>query len=216
MTDAIMPEGQSPLSTLFPGFDQLPHLLRAETGDLDDASLDWVSDEFGWAGWSIRQQTSHIASVVFRWLLVRWRDELFPGGIPMSEDELALVNSSKHDRRLNDDAFHSMSEILGAADRAFGIAQSVLDRVTVAEARQVTVYRGPSAHWPLMAQAHPRGVTVDLDGGGTMTLEATFRHMRYEHLTHMDNIQRIKGHLGLPLEIRLPDEGYHTVPGWGD
>ena len=50
--------------------------------------------------------------------------------------------------------------------------------------------------------------------GGTLTLEATFRHMYFEYMTHLFNMQRIKRAQGLPVIVRLPNEGYHTVPGW--
>jgi hypothetical protein len=65
-----------------------------------------------------------------------------------------------------------------------------------------------------MAKAHPSGVTVDGAGGGTLTLEATFRHMYFEHTTHLYNIQRIKRALGEPAIVRLPVEGYHTLEEW--
>lgn len=204
----------APLETLFPDYGKIAEMLRSEVAGLDDAALDWSSDEFGWAGWSIRVQSSHLGSVVYRWLLVRWRDQLFAGGIPVSDDELALLNSTSHDRRLNDETYWSTAQILGAVDGAMELAVSVLRRVTVGEAMSMTVSRAPSDHWRLMVMAHPRGATVDEDGGGTMTLEATFRHIRFEYLTHMDNMQKIKRHLGLKLAVKLPEEGYHKVEGW--
>lgn len=204
----------SPLRVLFPQYWKLDSMVRGEIKGLNDEAMDWTSSEFGWAGWSIRQQTSHLASVIYRWLLVRWRDELFPEGIPMSEHELALLNSAEHDRRLHEQRYWQAEEILQAMSGAMELAQSVLRRVTVAEGRSMTVTRSASPQWALMVKAHPRGVTLDDDGGGTLTLEATFRHMYFEYLTHLYNMQRIKNALGERVIVRLPNEGYHTVRGW--
>lgn len=203
----------APLRVLFPQYWKLDSMVRGEIAGLEDAALDWASDRYGWAGWSIRQQSSHLASVVYRWLLVRWRDQLFSSGIPISEERLRQVNSERHDRRLDDDLFRTSEQILGAMEDAMQIAQSVLRRVTVSDGRRMLVTRAPSPQWAMMTQAHPHGVTVTPDGG-TLTLEATFRHMYFEYMTHMFNIQRIKRAQGLPVIVRLPNEGYHTVPGW--
>lgn len=207
----------APLRVLFPQYWKLDSMVRGEVSGLDDDALDWTSDEFGWAGWSIRKQTSHLGSVVYRWLLERWRDQLFPveqGGIPLSDVELGQLSSTEHDRRLNDDFYSGIDDILGAVSGAMELAQSVLRRVTVADGRSLVVSRTASPQWGLMVRAHPHGVTLDETGGGTLTLEATFRHMYYEYLTHLFNMQRIKGALGETVVVRLPDEGYHTVEGW--
>lgn len=189
-------------------------MVRGELSGLEDAVLDWTSEEFGWAGWSIRRQTSHLASVVYRWLLVRWRDQIFQDGIPISEDEMARLNSEQHDRRLSDDVFWRSEQILGAVSSAMELAQSVLRRLTVAEGKSLVVARAATPQWSLMVKAHPHGVTLNDDGSGTMTLEATFRHMYFEYLTHLYNIQRIKQAIDETVVVKLPDEGYHTVEGW--
>ncbi len=206
-------DDNAPLRVLFPQYWKLDSMVRGEIAGLDDAALDWTNDAFGWAGWSIRQQTSHMASVVYRWLLVRWRDQLFADGIPISEERLGHVNSTRHDRRLDEDVFYTPEQILGAMEEAMQIAQSVLRRVTVHEGRKMLVTRAPSPQWAMMTQAHPHGVTVTPDGG-TLTLEATFRHMYFEYMTHMFNVQRIKRAQGLPAIVRLPADGYHTIDGW--
>ena len=206
--------GDAPLGVLFPQYRKMASMLRGEISGLDDSALDWTGDQFGFAGWSIRQQASHLASVVYRWLLVRWSDQLFPDGIPVLNDELARLSSDRYDRRLDDDHYWTADQIVGAAEGAMQLAQSVLARVTVSEGRSLVVSRTPTPQWHLMVKAHPRGVTLDEDGGGTMTLEATFRHMYFEWLTHMYNMHRIKNEIGLPVIVRLPPEGYHTVRGW--
>lgn len=214
MTDLNEIKDDAPLRVLFPEYWKLHSMVRGEVSGLDEAALDWTDNSSGWAGWSIRQQCSHLASVVYRWLLVRWRDQLFTDGIPVSEQELSRLNSPEHDRRLDDDHFREMEQVLNAIEGAMELAQSVLRRVTVSEARSMAVTRSSSPQWALMARAHPIGVTVTEDGGGSLTLEATFRHMYYEYLTHLFNIQRIKRALRKPVVVRLPPEGYHTVRGW--
>lgn len=204
----------SPLRVLFPQYWKLDTMVRGELTDLDDATLDWTSSEFGWAGWSIRTQASHLASLVYRWLLVRWGDQLFAGGLPVSEDELAALNSERYDRRLDEERYWEPEQILTAMGGAMELAQSVLRRISVAEGKTLVVSRTPTPQWQLMTKAHPHGVTLTDDGGGTMTLEATFRHIYFEYLTHMHNMQRIKRELGKTVVVKLPNEGYHTVDGW--
>ena len=204
----------SPLRVLFPQYWKRDSMVRGEVTGLDDEALDWTSDRYGWSGWSIRHQASHLGSLVYRWLLVRWRDQLFPDGIPITDEELALLNSPDHDRRMHEGHYREIEEILGAVEGAMALAQSVLRRVTVADGRTMVVDRAASPQWELMTNAHPNGVTFDGSGGGTLSLEATFRHMYFEYTTHIFNMHRIKRALGLPVIVHLPDEGYHTVSGW--
>jgi hypothetical protein len=202
------------LRVMFPQFWRIDSMARGELSGLNDSELDWTSDKYGWAGWSMRQQASHMASLVFRWLCIRWGEALFPGGSPVSREELLQLSSTKHDRRLNDRVYHEMDNIIAANDRAIELARSVLKARTVADGRSLTVPRSVSAQWALMAKAHPNGVTVDASGGGSLTLEATFRHMYFEHVTHLYNVQRIKRALGMPVIVKLPDDGYHMLMEW--
>ncbi|MDA0677531.1 MAG: hypothetical protein O2788_05935, partial [Chloroflexi bacterium] len=127
----------APLRVLFPQYWKLDSMVRGEIAGLSDPELDWTSNQYGWAGWSIRQQSSHLASVVYRWLLVRWRDQLFADGIPITDERLGQVNSERHDRRLDDALFRTVEQILGAMEEAMQIAQSVLRRVTVSDGRRM-------------------------------------------------------------------------------
>ena len=63
---------------LFPEFNTLYDLLAPEVQGLTDEQLDWTSDEYDWAEWSIRNQISHMSSLIYRWLISRWGDVLFP------------------------------------------------------------------------------------------------------------------------------------------
>lgn len=202
------------LRTLFPNFWRLDSLVRGEMSGISDANLDWTSDEFGWAGWSMRQQTSHMASLTFRWLCIRWGETLFPNGGPISEKELQVLSSQDHDRRLDERVYFDIDEILSVVDRAVELARDVLKSHTVSEGRSLAIARNATDQWATMAKAHPSGVTVNDDGSGSLSLEATFRHIYFEHITHLFNIQRIKRALELPVIVKLPQAGYHTLPDW--
>ena len=206
------PADDSPLRISFPNYWNIDSFVRGEVEGLSDNILDWTSPKYGWAGWSIRQQTSHLASLVFRWLLINLSSQLFPEGKPIANDELETLNSLE--RRLSDQVFSDINDILNQVDRAVNLARSVLQSRSIQDGRNLSVSRPASETWRLMSKAHPNGVTVSEDGGGSMTLEAVFRHMYFEYLTHLYNIQRIKRALGLPVIVKLPSSGYHTVQGW--
>ena len=67
-----------------------------------------------------------------------------------------------------------------------------------------------------MGQAHTDGRRLDPSDPekAFINLEYTFRHIWFEGLTHLYNIQRLKRAQGLAPTVQLPNEGYHTVPGW--
>jgi hypothetical protein len=47
-----------------------------------------------------------------------------------------------------------------------------------------------------------------------VTLEGTVRHMYFEAITHLYNIQRLKRAQGLSVCVDLPRAGYYMLPGW--
>ena len=204
------------LRTMFQDFWRIDSLVRAEVSELDDSILDWTSDHWGWSGWSIRQQTSHMASIPVRWLIGKWADQLFSDKLPMSPTRYAIFNSKQHDRRLDDQAFWRIEEILSALDEAISISKRVLINTTIQKARTMVVYRAPSDQWNLMRTVHPDGISPDSTTGAMirMDLVATFRHIQNEFYTHIFNIQREKIALGIEPIVKLPDAGYHKVIGW--
>ncbi|MEC9293548.1 MAG: hypothetical protein VYC65_04600 [Chloroflexota bacterium] len=208
--------GNPQLRTMFPDYWRLDSLVRAEVTELDNSILDWTSDRWSWSGWSIRQQTSHMASIPIRWLIGKWADQLFPYSIPMTPERYAIFDSQQHDRRLDDQAFWCIDEILSALDEALSISKRVLIDTTIKKARTMVVYRVPSDEWELMRTVHPDGISLD-PATGTMTckdLVATFRHIQNEFYTHIFNIQRAKIALGIEPIVKLPDAGYHKATGW--
>ena len=55
-------------------------------------------------------QLSHMASLTFRWMLLRWVDVLFPDGHDV--DDVAGMADSPSDRRLDDNAYHDIDVIM--------------------------------------------------------------------------------------------------------
>lgn len=206
------------LRTLFPDYWRLDSLVRAEVTELPDDVLDWTSERWGWSGWSIRQQASHMASVPLRWMVSRWGDQLFGNELPMpmTMERYAAFDSAEHDRRLDDRVFWEIEDILGALDEAIVIARRVLIETTGEKARSMVVQRRLTGQWDLMRMAHPDGISENPETGEMtgMDLVATFRHVQFEFYTHLFNVQRSKMALGIAPVVRLPDAGYHTVKGW--
>lgn len=204
------------LRTLFPDYWRIDSLIRAEVVELPDEVLDWTSDRWGWSPWSIRQQTSHMASVPLRWLIGMWGDQIFEDKWPVSQERYDSLNSQEFDRRLNDRDFWKIEDILSALDEVIGISRQVLIGTTVAQARSMTVERRVHEQWELMRSVHPDGVSENPETGemSLMDLVATFRHIQNEFYTHLFNIQRAKTALGIEPIVKLPNDGYHTAVGW--
>ncbi|SVB77943.1 uncharacterized protein METZ01_LOCUS230797, partial [marine metagenome] len=69
MTDIVE---SSKGAELFPEFKGLFKLIKLEVDGLSDRQLDYTSTKWTWSDWSIRNQLSHMASLIPRWLVVRW------------------------------------------------------------------------------------------------------------------------------------------------
>ena len=204
----------SPGSALFPEYATLFDLISTEVAGLSDAQLDFTSDRWEWSGWSIRTQLSHMASLIYRWLLVRWCDTLFPEGDHGVED-LPGVTDSGFDRRMDDDRYWELPAIMEQLKAGIDLAQRVLIERNVGFLRTNTYLQDQSPQWALMIKAHPTGITPSVEPGkGIMTLEATMRHIYFEEITHMYNVQRLKRAQGMPVTMVLPEVGYWVVDGW--
>ena len=204
----------SPGSALFPEFRTLYDLIAREVEGLTDEQLDWTSDAFDWAEWSIRNQVSHMASLIYRWLILRWGDQLFPAGDHGVDDVQGLA-ASPYDRRMDDTKYYDLPVILEKLSDGIQLIQRVLDERDVRFLRAHTVTVDSRAQWTLMLKAHPTGVTPTPDGGmRIMQLEATMRHIYFEEVTHLFNIQRLKRAQGLQTVSDVPEVGYWTLDGW--
>ena len=204
----------SPASVLFPEFDSLYDLIADEIHGLTDAQLDWTSDEYAWAEWSIRNQLSHMASLTYRWLLLRCGDNLFPDSDHGIEDVQSIANSPS-DRRLDDEKYWELPVILKMLDGGIRLAQQVLSERTVGFMRSHSVTSEASASWDMMLQAHPEGITHSEDKTmRIMRYDAMVRHIYFEETTHLFNIQRLKRAQGLSTVSDVPKVGYWAVEGW--
>ena len=154
-----------------------------------------------------------MASLLFRWMVVRWVDTLFPDGDHGVED-VEGVAVSANDRAL-DVRYHDMDVILGKLREGIALAQSVLAERTAGFLRDNTLVTPYDARRVFINGAHPYGITMDAEAGTeTTTLEATFRHMYFEETTHLYNIQRLKRAQGLPTVSEAPRVGYWMLDGW--
>ena len=201
---------------LFPQFAQLHSMVATEVAALTDQQLDWRSDRWEWSKWSIRRQVSHMPTFVFKWLLRQWGETLFLQGF-LELGGLADYSLSPAGSQLDQSRYWAMAALLEKLDQAMQLARYVLSRETVKSLRQKELPRpDTSSHWRQFANAHPNGVRWDdiAPNFMYMTLEATFRHMYYEAITHLYNIQRLKRAQGLIGTIDIPFEGYWALPDW--
>ena len=206
----------APGTRLFPQFARLHSMVSAEVADLTDQQLDWESDRWEWSKWSIRRQVSHIAAFIPSWLLKSWGEQLFPGGFSQLGD-LADYSPSPSGSWLDETRYWAMPALLEQVEQAMQLAQYVLARETVGSMRQKELARpGMPPHWAQFTRAHPTGVRWhDTEPNvAYLTLEATFRHLYFEVITHLYNVQRLKRAQGLDGTVELPSEGYWALPDW--
>ena len=214
MRDSRTVPDHAPGSELFPEFDSLYDLIAAEVGGLSDAQLDWSSADYGWAEWSVRVQLSHMASLIYRWLLIRWGDTLFPDGDHGVED-VAGLGASPYDRRMDDSKYYELPVILGKLREGIDLARRVLAERDAGFLRAHSITQDLSDGWALMLRAHPSGVrAAGAPNRMEMLLEGSMRHIYFEEITHLFNIQRIKRAQGLAVVSELPEVGYWTLDGW--
>ena len=205
---------ESPGTDLFPEYASLYELIASEVQSLTDEQLDFRSDQWGWADWSIRVQLSHMASLISRWLILRWGDTLFPGG-SHGVDDVDGIAKSDFDRRMDDNKYHDLTAILNKLEEGIDLAQRVLAERNVGFLRAHSLIQDQSPQWDVMIKAHPTGITpADEPGKGVMLLEASIRHIYFEEITHLFNIQRLKRAQGLSTVSELPRVGYWTLDGW--
>ncbi len=199
---------------LFPEFEGLFKLIKLEVDGLSDRQLDYTSTKWTWSDWSIRNQLSHMASLIPRWLVVRWGNELFPQGNHEIRDLDSITNSTS-DRRLDDQIYWEKTRILCLLNQYLVLACDVLRERSVGYLRSRSINRDATPQWKSMSRAHHTGITAEGDpASGTMTLEATFRHIYFEEVTHLYNIQRLKKAQGLQLSVEVPEVGYWMLDDW--
>ena len=215
MTTEQLPD-DAPGTALFPEFEtQIYEWASLEVAGLTDEELDFESDRWGWSGWSIRRNLSHMASGDFRWFWQRWGKTLYPGGLPNGE-ELDRIVESPHDRRLDENVYWEIGTILEMLRRAQGLWWTVISAETVGslQAKEIELdNNGVMVNYP---QLFPRGLRENPNDSSKIfaSLENTIRHRYFEHTTHLYNIQRLKRAQGLETVVDLPEVGYFTMPDW--
>ena len=205
---------ESPGSALFPEYDALYELIANEVEGLTDEQLDWTSDDYGWAEWSIRIQLSHMASLIYRWLILRWGDVTFPDGEHGVEDVEGLA-ASPFDRRMDETKYYDLPVILSKLQEGIDLTRRVLSERNVGFLRAHSVTVTLNESWGLMIKAHPTAVTPTEDASTVnMQMEGSIRHVYFEEITHLFNIQRLKRAQGLSTVSNLPSVGYWVLDGW--
>jgi hypothetical protein len=211
---------ESPATLLFPQFESnLYQMAASEVKGLTEEQLDFESDKWGWSEWSIRRHLSHMASGHVRWLWQWWGLRLFPDGLPPglpSPQEFDALTQSNYDRRLDEDLYWDVEVILEKLQQGLALAQAILSNETAGSLRTKEFERIDGGQWQWFYQAHPTGLRRDSqdETKAWFTLEFTFRHRYFEHITHLYNIQRIKRAQGLTAKVEIPIEGYLALPGW--
>ena len=97
-----MTDKSDPAINFFREFETLYSIIASEIVDLTDEQLDYTSDNWEWAGWSIRNQVSHMSLLILRWLVSRWGSTIFPLG-DHGVANIEKLSQSKSDGRLDDD-----------------------------------------------------------------------------------------------------------------
>jgi hypothetical protein len=204
----------APGTTLFPNIGDFHTMLSQELSGLTDEQLDFTSDQWAWSEWSIRRNASHAASGGLRWILGRWADSNLAEGIDLPDDAMEIVNSGA--RWLDEDKYHSVDSILLKLREGLDVCEAVLAKETVGSMRSRELAWSNTGQAAQMAEAHPRGRRVDNSDSETawIDLEYTYRHIWFEAMTHLYNVQRLKRAQGLTAAVELPEEGYHTIPSW--
>ena len=223
---AQTPDPSTPARELFPEYPGIPALYRAEVEGLSEAQLDRKRPEKSWGLWSIRDQVSHMASVPYRWLLVRWGKILF-GERPPRDPE--FIREGFQDRFMHPARCHAIGDLLAAQADAFALAWEALGRETLGSlrAKEITERvpwgaRRPPAYeevreWRERSMScHPAGARVDPADPDLfhLDLEYTFRHILWEAYAHLRTIQTHKLAEGLPPRIEIPQVGYMTLLVW--
>jgi hypothetical protein len=204
-----------------------PHLLtwaKAEVEGLTEAQLDFDNHDPDqeWMWWSIRRQVSHMAwdSLVFphrRCAKLLWPDGHEPE--PIVWEHHHLGSAMKYDRRLDEDLFWCLSNLLEKLELGLSWLERVVTEQSIETLRTTVESVRGTYFWRYVIQTVPRGAAADPDREGFIryNLEGSLWMVFYENLAHIRTIQRLKCHQNLPLAVVLPRVGYLRLPEyWGE
>lgn len=217
----------APGQTLFPEYPKVHSMYAEELQGLSPAALDRMRPEKGWGHWSIRNQASHVASLPYRWLLLRWGAALFGENPPRDP---ALADSGGAERMLDPKRFPELEDTLAAMKDSFEMAWDILGGETLASLREKEIpqrtpkdQRRPPQNESLwewrknvIMKTHETGIRMDAADPEVFhfTLEWTFRHILWEAYAHLKTVQMHKTAEGLPLRVQIPEVGYIKTLRW--
>ena len=222
-----MGDRENPARVLFPEFPQVVELYGEETRGLSEEVLRRTREEKSWGLWSIQDQVSHVASLPYRWLLIRWGAILFGDALPRDEALFERFDA----RMMKDEYCPQIQELINVMRDSFALAWEVLGAETtesIRDGRHITE-RVPQGkirpgtgedvrRWRenVTLKAHRTGVWIDPEDAELFhfNLEYTFRHMLWEAYAHLKTIQMHKKEEGLEPLVEIPQEGYLLVLKW--
>ena len=222
-----MGDRENPARAMFPEFPQVVELYGEETRGLSEEVLRRTREEKSWGLWSIQDQVSHVASLPYRWLLIRWGAILFGDALPRDEALLERFDA----RMMKDEYCPQIQELINVMQDSFALAWEVLGAETtesIRDGRNITE-RVPAGkirpgtgedvrRWRenVTLKAHRTGVWIDPEDTELFhfNLEYTFRHMLWEAYAHLKTIQMHKKEERLEPLAQIPQEGYLLVLKW--
>ena len=121
-----MQERENSARALFPEFPQVVELYAQEIDGLPEEILERVREEKSWGLWSIRDQVSHMASLPYRWLLIRWGDILFGDHLPRDKKLLERFDG----RMMKNEYCPQIQDLIDVMRDSFALAWEVLGAET--------------------------------------------------------------------------------------
>ena len=188
-------------------------MAEAEIAGLTSAQMDFSTARWRWGDWSIRRQVAHMASLCASWMVDRWGDRLFSKIIPAWYVPIAALPAAERWQAVS---AGDSAALLARLKRGLDLAIDVAARESPTAMRAVHVDAEIGNGWKLMGLAHATGVARDQANPVVwhITLEGTLRHIYYEQIAHLYNVQRLKRAQGLPTSAQIPFEGYWALDGW--
>ena len=222
-----MQERENSARALFPEIPQVVELYAKETKNLPEETLRRTREEKSWGSWSIQDQVSHVASLPYRWLLIRWGAILFTDELPRDKGLFERFDG----RMMKDEYCPQIQDLIDVMRDSFALAWEVLGAETtesIRDGRKISerVPRGmirPGTgenvrQWRenVTLKAHRTGVWIDPEDTELFhfNLEYTFRHMLWEAYAHLKTIQMHKKEEDLEPLVSIPQEGYICVLKW--
>ncbi len=184
-------------------------------------------EEKSWGLWSIQDQVSHVASLPYRWLLIRWGAILFGDELPRDKGLFERFDG----RMMKEEYCPQIQDLIDVMRDSFALAWEVLGAETtesIRDGRKISEHAPRGMIRPgtgenvrqwrenVTLKAHRTGVWIDPEDTELFhfNLEYTFRHMLWEAYAHLKTIQMHKKEEDLEPLVSIPQEGYICVLKW--